>query len=87
VAADALAQAQRAHDDLAAIVQDVARLTAGDERFAAAAESLIVHARQHIDEEERTLFPLVERALGESLGDLGAEFEGYRARLTTPESQ
>lgn len=87
VAADVLAQAQRAHDELAGIVQDVARLTAGDDRFAAATQSLIRHARQHIDEEERTLFPIVERALGAALGDLGAELESYRARLTTPESQ
>jgi iron-sulfur cluster repair protein YtfE (RIC family) len=87
VAGDVLAQAHRAHHDLAGIVQEVATLTAGDDRFAAATRSLIGHARQHIEDEERTLFPILERALGAALVDLGAELESYRARLTTPESQ
>jgi hemerythrin-like domain-containing protein len=67
------------------LIEELAVLRAGDERFRAKAMVLIENVRHHIDEEENEWFPQVRETLGrKQLQELGAEMKQARKDAPGP---
>jgi hemerythrin superfamily protein len=63
------------------LVSELARMSPGDERYAAKTTVLIENVEHHIEEEEDEWFPKVREALGrKQLQEIGAEMEQARGR-------
>ena len=64
------------------LIQELSGLEASDERFEAKATVLKENVEHHADEEERDLFPVAERELGdERLEELGVQMAELKRRL------
>ena len=78
VAPDFVQRAVNEHHTLAARIDELE----GDSAPADAADTLIDELLRHLDDEERELFPEVERRLGTELQTLGEAMEKRRTELT-----
>jgi hemerythrin-like domain-containing protein len=69
------------------LIEELAVLRAGDERFRAKAMVLIENVRHHMGEEENEWFPQVREALGRNqLREIGAEMKQARKNAPGPPS-
>ena len=64
------------------IIEDVRRLGARDSQVSGLIMQLAEEVENHIAEEEDVLFPEIERRMARELGQLGAQMERLRARLS-----
>jgi hypothetical protein len=66
------------------MLAEIDRLSANDERFRAKVLVLIESVERHMDEEEHTVFPELQRVLGRTqLSDLGSALEAAKQVVPT----
>jgi len=77
-------QALEEHHAAKSMLAEIDRLSANDERFRAKVLVLIESVERHMDEEEHTVFPELQRVLGRTqLSDLGSALEAAKQVVPT----
>ena len=82
VCADFVDHAREAHGTIAARMDALQALDASEPEYAEIAGRLIESLNHHMDEEERSLFPVVEREMRGELNELGEQLIRRKETLT-----
>ena len=81
VDADEAEAAEAEHAEFQEMIDQVSEMEPGDPELPIVMKNLMNAVANHIDYEERVLFPALQKALGTRVEDLGREAFGYRQEL------
>jgi hemerythrin-like domain-containing protein len=83
--ADPILKAMEEHDLVKGLMSELSKMEPEEDRFEAKSAVLLENSRHHIKEEERTLLPMIRRALKKGqLDELGSRLEEAKKAMRKP---
>ena len=76
-----VAEALEEHKAAEGLMDQLAESSPGSEDYKAKMTTLMSSVRHHVEEEEKEVFPLAEKALGKRLDDIGRQIEDRKKEV------